>query len=120
MTDKMILTSLEQIVRTVKIALKTDAETARALVELNAYLIGCSAESRKVLKEILTDHGFHHVITPPDWEHTKKFCCQHKSGAFVLEYPDRLIAIVDGEIHIGEATSEKPYRVWYKEPCGGE
>ena len=31
MTDEMILTSLEQIVRTVKIALRTDAETARAL-----------------------------------------------------------------------------------------
>ena len=117
MTDEMILTSLEQIVRTVKIALKTDAETARALVEPNAYLMDTAKESREVLRQVLTEHGFRHVVTPPDWVHTKKFCAQHKSGVFVLEYPDRLIVISDGEI-LSEGTAERPFRVWYR--CGDE
>ena len=119
-TTDCVLTNLEQIVSTVRIALRTDADTAIALVELNAFLMDTAAESREVLREVLTDHGFHHVITPPDWMHTKKFCTQHKSGVFVLEYPDRLIVIADGEIQGSEGTAEKPFRVWYKVPCGDE
>ena len=117
MENAEILNSIEQIVSTVRIALKTDADTALAIVELNAYLMDTAKESREVLREVLTEHGFLHVVTPPDWEHTKKFCSQHKSGAFVLEYPDRLIVIADGEIH-GEGTAEKPFRIWYR--CGEE
>ena len=115
--DYCVLTDMEQIVSTVRLALKTDANTAIALVELNAYLMDAAKESREVLRQVLTDHGFRHVVTPPDWEHTKKFCAQHKSGVFVLEYPDRLIVIADGEIN-GEGTAERPFRVWYR--CGDE
>ena len=117
MENAEILNSIEQIVSTVRIALKTDADTALALVELNAYLMDTAKESREVLREVLTEHGFRHVVTPPDWEHTKKFCAQHKTGVFVLEYPDRLIVIADGEIH-GEGTANRPFRVWYR--CGEE
>ena len=113
-----VLNSIEQIVSTVRLALKTDADTALALVELNAYLMDTSKESRAVLREVLTAHGFHHVITPQDWEHTKKFCCQHKTGVFVLEYPDRLIVISDGELQGSDGTAERPFRVWYRVPCG--
>ena len=117
MENAEILNSIEQIVSTVRIALKTDADTALALVELNAYLMDTAKESREVLREVLTEHGFRHVVTPPDWEHTKKFCAQHKTGVFVLEYSDRLIVIADGEIH-GEGTVDRPFRVWYR--CGEE
>ena len=112
-----VLTDLEQIVSTVRLALKTDADTAIALVELNAYLMDTAKESREVLREVLTKQGFRNVATPLDWEHTKKFCCQHKTGVFVLEYSDRLIVICGGEIH-GEGTAEKPFRIWYR--CGEE
>jgi len=115
-----MLTDLDQIVITVRLALKTDADTAIALVELNAYLMDTAKESREVLAQVLKDHSFRHVVTPTDWEHTKKFCCQHKSGVFVLEYPDRIIVISDGEINGGEGTAEKPFRVWFRVPCGGE
>lgn len=112
--------ALEQVVSVVRIALKTDADTALALLELNAYLMDVAAESRNVLREVLTEHCFTHVVTPPNWEHTKKFCTQHKSGVFVLEYADRLIVIADGEIQDGDGTAEKPTRVWYRVPCGDE
>jgi len=118
MENTEVLNSIEQIVSTVRLALKTDADTALALVELNAYLMDAAKESRDVLREVLTEHCFRHVATPMDWEHTKKFCCQHKSGVFVLEYPDRLIVISDGELQGSDGTAERPFRVWYRMPCG--
>ena len=118
MENTEVLNSIEQIVSTVRLALKTDADTAMALVELNAYLMDAAKESRDVLMEVLTEHCFRHVATPMDWEHTKKFCCQHKSGVFVLEYPDRLIVISDGELQGSDGTAERPFRVWYRMPCG--
>lgn len=108
---------VNKIVSAVRVALKTDTDTAVALVELNSYLMETAAYSREVLRSVISGCGFRHVVTPTDWEHTKKFCCQHKSGVFVLEYVDRLIVIADGEICDGEATAEKPCRVWYRS-CG--
>lgn len=109
------LTDIKQIINTAQLALKTDVDTALVLMGLNAYLIDTAKESREVLHQMLTEHGFRHVVTPPDWEHTKKFCVQHKSGMFVLEYPDKLIVIADGE-NYSEEAAERPFRVWYR--CG--
>ena len=119
MTSEDIMTGLEQVVKTVRLALRTDTETALALLELNGYLMHCSAQNRAVLKSVLTDHGFHRLISPLDWESSKKFCIQHKTGTFVLEYPDRLLVIVEGALESGEPTAEKPSRVWYR-PCGSD
>ena len=106
---------LEQMVSTVKLVLKTDAETARALIEMNSFLMHCSAQNRAVLREVLTEHGFHRVTTANDWKDVKTFCDAHKTGVFVLEYPDRLIVVMDGEAQ--STTTERPARVWYR-TCG--
>lgn len=120
MKNEEILNGLEMIVRAVRLALKTDEETALALLELNGYLMHCSAQNRAVLDTVLTDHGFRRLLAPLDWETSRKFCVQHKSGVFVLEYPYKLLVIVDGTLETGEETADKPSRVWYKAPCGSD
>lgn len=117
MQNDEILSTLDQIVKAVRLALRTDTDTALALLELNGYLMHCSAQNRAVLNTILSDHDFRRLTAPLDWESSKKFCIQHSAGTFVLEYPDRLLVIVDGALESGESTAEKPSRVWYR-PCG--
>lgn len=107
-----ILTDIELIANVVRVAIKTDTDTALYLHKLDEFLTEHAKESRAIAREVLTDRKFGRLQMPVDWKDTKYFAISHETGTYALEYPDRLCVISDGKLLLGEPTAERPSRIW--------
>lgn len=105
-------------VRAIAKALKTDWETAYALISLNGYNMGDMPSSDSVWGAVLRQNGFYRKAVPnlcPDCYTVDDFCNEHPHGTFVLGFGGHVATVVDGDLYDSWDSSEEiPVYYWYR------
>lgn len=106
-------------IRAVARALRTDWETAYALVALNGYLMGDMPSSNAVWGAVLRQHGFYRYAIPntcPDCYSFADFAEDHPHGIYVLGTGTHVATVEDGTIYDSwDSSAEIPVYYWTKE-----
>lgn len=106
-------------VRAVAKALRTDWETAYAMIAMNGYLMGDMPSSNAVWGAVLRQQGFtRHVIpnTCPDCYTVGEFAREHPNGVYVVGTGNHVVTVEDGDIYDSwDSSKEIPVYYWTKE-----
>lgn len=106
-------------VRAVAKALRTDWETAYAMIAMNGYLMGDMPSSNAVWGAVLRQQGFtRHAIpnTCPDCYTVGEFAREHPKGVYVVGTGNHVVTVEDGDIYDSwDSSKEIPVYYWTKE-----
>lgn len=106
-------------VRAVAKALRTDWETAYAMIAMNGYLMGDMPSSNAVWGAVLRQQGFtRHAIpnTCPDCYTVGEFSREHPKGVYVVGTGNHVVTVDDGDIYDSwDSSKEIPVYYWTKE-----
>lgn len=106
-------------VRAVAKALRTDWETAYALIAENGYQMNDLPSSNAVWGSVLRQHGFYRSAIPttcPDCYTAADFAEDHPHGTYVLGFGNHVATIVDGIIYDSwDSSNEIPIYYWGKD-----
>ena len=105
-------------VRAIAKALRTDWETAYAMIALNGYNMGDMPSSDSVWGAVLRQNDFYKKAVPnscPDCYTVSDFCYDHPYGTFVLGFGGHVATVVDGDLYDSwDSSNEIPIYYWYR------
>ena len=105
-------------VRAIAKALRTDWETAYAMIALNGYNMGDMHSSDSVWGAVLRQNDFYKKAVPnscPDCYTVSDFCYDHPYGTFVLGFGGHVATVVDGDLYDSwDSSNEIPIYYWYR------
>lgn len=106
------------VVRAIAKALRTDWETAYAMIALNGYNMGDMPSSDSVWGAVLRQNDFYKKVVPntcPDCYTVSDFCYDHPRGTFVIGFGGHVATVVDGDLYDSwDSSNEIPIYYWYR------
>lgn len=105
-------------VRAISKALRTDWETAYALITEAGFRMADMPSSDSVWGAVLRQNGFYRKAIPnycPECYTAEDFCRDHPHGVYVLGFGGHVATVVDGDIYDSwDSSREIPVYVWYR------